>query len=151
MMMRHRSFLCGLTFALVCASAAGCGGDDEPTAIAIDEADGSLTVIASTFNRTCDEARSILLECGRWELLVNVAASAQTPGPKPLVSPATYAENLVSDGEPGGLECLVQGGTFEKGTIDITGSDEASVSFTIAGTLDGTFDADGSYEAIRCK
>jgi len=148
--MRYKSFLGGLALVLAAASIAGCGGDDEPAAIAITEADGSLTVIAGTFSRTCEEAQSIILECGRWEILVNVAAGAQTPGPKPLVSPETYAENLLSDGEQGGLECLVVGGTFEKGTIDITASDDATVSFTIAGTLDGQFNADGSYEAARC-
>lgn len=149
----HSSLATWMKLVLVAALAAAAGigcGEPEPEALAVSEADGSLTLITGTFERRCDDLRSIALDCGRWELVVHVDAAGQDPGSKPLVSPVTWAENLVSDGKPSSRDCLVVGGTFEKGTIDITAADDATVSFTLAGTADGNFDADGSYEAARC-
>src|SRR5437870_4402596 len=120
--MRHQSPIAAAAFVVGCAAlgAAGlaCSGDPQPAAIAVDEGGGALTVIAGTFDRPCKEAKSIVLECGRWEIAVHLQLAAQSGGPKPLASADTSAENLVSDGKVGGLECSVIGGTFEKGTIE---------------------------------
>jgi hypothetical protein len=132
-------------------AAAGCAGSVEPTAIAIEQPDGSLTLLAGTFDRSCSDTSAPVLECGRWELRVTVEPEAQDPGPKPLLSPYTWAENVMSDGKIGGSQCLVVGGSFEKGTVEITATTAATVSYTLEGTTDGAFNADGSYDAVRCK
>jgi hypothetical protein len=136
--------------ALLACVIAGCDGPPSPHAIAVDEEGGALLLVAGTFDRTCDEATSILFECGRWELFVHVDAAAQTPGAKPLASPDTWAQSFRSDGRWNAQECSLYGDTFELGTVAITASDAGSVSFTIAGTATGDFDADGSYQAVRC-
>ena len=133
---------------LAALAAVGCGGP-ETRAIAVEEVNGSLSLVVGTFDRTCGEAHSIILECGRWELLVNLDPEAQQ-GEQPLVSEFTWAENLVSDGDYDGTECLVQGGTFEQGTVEITARESDVVSFTVSGTAVGKFDADGSYDASVC-
>jgi hypothetical protein len=137
--------------ALVVASAAAGGGPPQPTALAAFDEDGALLLVAGTFDRTCEEATSILFQCGRWELFVHLDPPAQTPGPKPLASPDTWAQKFTSDGRTDATECSLWGGTFEQGTVEITASDDDTVSFTIAGTAAGDFDADGSYDAVRCK
>jgi hypothetical protein len=129
----------------------GCGGDPQPVALALQDPDGVLTVIAGTFDRSCAEAKSVILQCGRWELAVHLKPAAQSGGPKPLASDDTWAEDLQSDGRPDGKQCTILGGTFEQGTIEITNAAAATVAFTIAGTTKGTFDADGVYEAARCQ
>ncbi len=126
----------------------GCGGP-EVRSLATKDKDGSLTLVTGTFNRSCDESNSIIFECGRWELRVNLEPDAWT-GEQPLASQLVWAESLVSDGEPDGNECLVQGGTFEQGTIELTVVTDTLVSFDVAGTAVGAFNADGSYEAEVC-
>ncbi len=135
----------------VASLVAGCGGDPEPTALALQDQAGALTVIVGTFSRTCEEAHSIIFECGRWELAVHMKPAAQSGGAKPLASDDTSAESLVSDGGPNAQKCSVIGGTYEKGTIEITEADAESVTFTLAGTAQGAFDADGTFTASRCK
>lgn len=144
-----RAAVGALSACALAAAVSGCGGEPGVRAIAIDEADGALSLRVGTFDRTCDEAHSILIECGRWELLVHLDPEAQS-GAQPLASEFTWAENLVSDGAPDAQSCLVQGGTFEKGTVEITAIESDVVSFTVSGTAEGTFDADGSYDASRC-
>lgn len=136
---------------LLACAIAGCGGPPSPAAIAVDEEGGGLLLVAGTFDRTCEEATSILFECGRWELFVHLGPAALTPGAKPLASPDTWAQSFVSDGRYDAQECSLYGDTFGQGTVEITASDAGSVSFTIAGTATGEFDADGSYHAVRCE
>lgn len=141
---------CALAFAAI-GALSGCGGDPEPAAIAYTNADGVLTVVAGTFTRTCKDATAILMQCGRWELAVHVNPAAQSGGAKPIDSADTWAENLVSDGAPDGTECTIRGGTYEQGSIEIVEVADDSVQFTITGTSNGKFDADGTYDALRCK
>ncbi len=141
---------CVVLGAALGALTAGCGGDPEPTALALEGPNGVLTVIAGTFSRTCQEAHSIIFECGRWELAVHVKPSAQSGDTIPIASADAWAESLVSDGAPNADECSVLGGTFEQGTIAITEATSDAVTFTVAGTAQGTFDADGTYTALRC-
>ena len=136
---------------LLAGALAGCSGPPAPAALAVDDEGGALLLVAGTFSRTCEEATSILFECGRWELFVHVEAAAQTPGARPLASPDVWAQSFMSDGRYDAQDCSLWGGTFEQGTIDITGVDDAVVSFTIDGTASGNFDADGSYDAVRCQ
>jgi hypothetical protein len=141
-----------LAFAVLVACAiAGCSGPPSPRAIAFDEADGALLLVAGTFDRGCEDASAILFECGRWELFVHLAPAAQSPGARPLASADTWAQRFVSDGRWDAQECSLYGDVLELGTVAITGSDAASVAFTIAGTATGDFDADGSYGAARCE
>jgi hypothetical protein len=130
---------------------AGCGGDPEPTALALDDPNGTLTVIVGTFSRTCQEARSIIFECGRWELAVHLGPGAQSDGGKSLASSGVTAEKIVSDGAPNAQECSVLGGAYEQGTIEITKVSADAVTFLIDGTAQGDFDADGTFTAARCK
>jgi hypothetical protein len=141
-----------LAFAVFMACAiAGCSGPPPPRAIAFDEGGGALLLVAGTFGRGCEDASDILFECGRWELLVHLEPAAQSPGAKPLASPDIWAQSFVSDGRWDASECSLYGDTFAQGTVQITGSDAGSVAFTIAGTATGDFDADGSYDAVRCQ
>lgn len=130
-------------------SCGACGGG--PRALAVDEQDGGLLLVAGTFERTCEDVTAIRFECGRWELFVHLDPPAQTPGPKPLFSADTWAQSYLSDGQENATECTVWGGSFEQGTVEITSTNEHSIAFTIAGTATSNFDADGSYEADRCE
>lgn len=139
--------------ALLFAGVTTACGPPAPAALAVDYDDGALLLVAGTFDRTCEEATSIIFECGRWELFVHLdaAAAAETTGPRPLVSPGIWAQSFTSDGRHDADECSLWGGTFEQGTVEITGSDGDRVAFSIDGTATGDFDADGSYDAVRCK
>lgn len=132
------------------ATSAACGPSG-PTALAATEEDGGLLLVAGTFDRTCGELTSILFECGRWELFVHVASAAPTGGPLPLDSPEIWSQSFMSDGHPGGTECTLWGDIFTQGTVEITGTTAGTVSYTIAGTATGNFDADGDYDAVRCE
>lgn len=136
--------------ALLFACASAACGPPGPAALAVDGEDGSLLVVAGTFDRTCEEATSILFQCGRWELFVHLASPAQAAGPVPLDSPDAWAQSFVSDGRRDDSECSLWGDIYTKGTVEITALDPGSVAFTLAGTASGDFDADGAYDAERC-
>ena len=127
---------------------AGCG-DPGPQAMAYVDEDGVLTVIAGTFTRKCEDATSIIFQCGRWELDVHLNPAAQS-GEQPIASPDTWAENLVSDGRPDGDECTIRAAPYEQGTIEIEEITDDHVRYTISGTASSRFDADGTFDARRC-
>lgn len=138
-----------LFFGLV---AAGCTGDPEPRAIAVTQADGGLTLIAGTLDRPCEEATSIIIECGRWELEVYLPEGEATDGARSLGQDGVNAFRYRSDGAPDADECTARVDEFAQGTIEIVAKDAASVTFRVDGTTSVTprFDADGTFQASRC-
>lgn len=140
-----------LTSAAACAAlsgAAGCGGPGT-RALAFEDPDGSLSLSVGTFDRTCDQEDALILGCGRWELYVNLEPEAQS-GQHPLASDLTSAQAFIADGRPDSTDCTMRGSVLKQGTIDITEKTDDRVSFTVAGTAFGDFDADGSYDASVC-
>ncbi|MEZ4296558.1 MAG: hypothetical protein R3B70_16415 [Polyangiaceae bacterium] len=135
--------------ALLAATAAACAPAG-PQALAAPQDDGTLVLVAGTFDRTCEEVLSIIFQCGRWELFVRVGAPDQTPGPKPMITEDTFALGYFSDGAYDGDSCSLYGDSFEQGTFEITDTTDQRVKFTFAGTANDDFDADGDYDAAIC-
>lgn len=153
-MMKHsalrRASLYG-TAAAACFAlcTSGCA-DGGAKAYAVPQDNGALMLVAGTFDRSCEEALSIVFQCGRWELFVHVDPEDQTPGAKPMDSPKSWALGYFSDGSRDGDECSIYGDTFEIGTFEVTDTSDGRVKFRFDGTANDDFNADGEYDAPLC-
>ena len=111
----------------------------------------TVYIYLSSQGMLCAEPHATL-ECeNQWRVTIAIPPELQKVGTIPLSTPGliSYATSTGSDHGDG--TCSWGGGSFWDGTLEITAIDDTHVEGVLVDTWGLDFDADGSFDAPRCK